>query len=573
MKLHVAYRLRVVVSLLSVTTLFVSIISAQTTRRNPGKRSTKNVADGAATPSRDGTLIICQGVPVPTGYAIIAYLTSTACPHGAYVLKKQDPYSQSVAARYAKANQSTDATQSRDTDAADSNSSATSQPPLKHGPSAATSRSRTNSGTDSADPFVTSPAPNGTVAQPVASAPQSTQSRASAVPGSRPRRVAVAASRDDVAIAEDPPERPARPPQWTGTPPSASPSAASADAVVDPGPEEVAEGDVVRVNTSLVTVPVSVLDRQGRFIPDLQREDFRVFENGIEQAVAYWEPADKPFTVALLLDTSPSTQFHLWQIKEAAIAFAKQLRPQDRVLIVSFNDQVLLLTEVTNDMNVVSAVIGQNANMGNATRLYDAVHLVIKERLNKIKGRKAIVLFTDGVDTASFQANYASTIREVEELDALIYPIQYDTTDYLRAMQSAGQGSTTVVTTTNSGPFGIGTTTSRVTYSGPKVTGPNGGPLPGSTQADYDQANQYLKELAERTAGRLYRANDMTQLAEAFSRIAEELRRQYSLGYYPQDGGASSMARREIKVRVNRPNLAVKARDSYVFTTPPGATQ
>jgi len=568
MKLHVAYRLRVVLSLLSVAMLFVSIISAQTTRRNTGKRSTNNVRGRAANTSRDGTLIICQGLPVPSGYAIIAYLTSTACPHGAYVLKKQDPFSENVAARYARGNQSTNATKSRNTEVADSNSS-----DMPQTPSPATT---SPAGTDSADPFLNAPLRNGTGAQPVPSASPSSKSAASArsaEPGSRPRRVAVAASRDDVAITQDQPERPARPPQWTGTPPTTSPSAASAVAVVDPGPEEVGEGDVLRVNTSLVTVPVSVLDRQGRFIPDLQREDFRVFENGVEQAVAYWEPADKPFTVALLLDTSPSTQFHLWQIKEAAIAFAKQLRPQDRVLIVSFNDQVLLLTEVTNDMNVVSAVIEQNANMGNATRLYDAVHLVIKERLNKIKGRKAIVVFTDGVDTASFQANYASTIREVEELDALIYPIQYDTTDYLRAMQSVGQGSTTVVTTTSSGPFGIGTTTSRVTYSGPKVTGPNGGPLPGATQADYDQANQYLKALADRTAGRLYRANDPTQLAEAFSRIAEELRRQYSLGYYPQNGDASSAARREIKVRVNRPNLAVKARDSYVFTTPPVVKQ
>ena len=571
MKLHVAYRLRVVLSLLSVTMLFVSIVSAQTTRRNTGKRPVKNARARAANTSRDGTLIICQGVPAPTGYAIIAYLTSTACPHGAYVLKKQDPYSESVAARYANKHQSTNATQSPDSDVANSNSSGTSQTSL----STATPATASSVGTNSEDPFVTSPVRDVTNSQPVASTPQpnSTASTRSTDAGSRPRRVAVSGSRNDVAIVEDPPERPARPPQWAGRPPTASSSAASAVAVVDPGPEEVAEGDVVRVNTSLVTVPVSVLDRQGRFIPDLQREDFRVFENGIEQAVAYWEPADKPFTVALLLDTSPSTQFHLWQIKEAAIAFAKQLRPQDRVLIVSFNDQVLLLTEVTNDMNVVSAVIEQNANMGNATRLYDAVHLVIKERLNQIKGRKAIVLFTDGVDTASFQANYASTIREVEELDALIYPIQYDTTDYLRAMQSAGQGSTTVVTTTRSGPFGMGTTTSRVTYSGPKVTGPNGGPLPGATQADYDQANQYLKELADKTAGRLYRANDTTQLAEAFSRIAEELRRQYSLGYYPQDGDASNPARRQIKVRVNRPNLAVKARDSYKFTTPASVTQ
>lgn len=570
MKLHVAYRLRVVLSLLSVTTLFVSIISAQTTRRSTGKRSTNNAR--AATASRDRTLIICQGVAVPNGYAIIAYLTSTACPHGAYVLKKQDPYSESVAARYAKMNQSTTATQAGDTEVASSNSSGTSQTR----PSTATPAATSGAGTSTADPFATTPVTNVTGIPPVASTPPSskaTASRRSADPGSRPRRVAVSGSRDDVAITEDPPERPARAPRWAGTAPTNSPSATSAAAVIDPGPEEVAEGDVVRVNTSLVTVPVSVLDRQGRFIPDLQREDFRVFENGIEQSVAYWEPADKPFTVALLLDTSPSTAFHLWQIKEAAVAFAKQLRPQDRVLIVSFNDQVLLLTEVTNDMNVVSAVIEQNANMGNATRLYDAVHLVIKERLNKIKGRKAIVVFTDGVDTASFQANYASTMREVEELDALIYPIQYDTTDYLRAMQGLGQGNTTVVTTTNSGPFGIGQTTSRVTYQTPTVTGPNGGPLPGATQADYDRANQYLNELANKTAGRLYRANDTTQLAEAFSRIAEELRRQYSLGYYPQDGDASSAARRQIKVRVNRPNLAVKARDSYMFTTPPGVAQ
>ncbi len=571
MKPYVAYRLRAVLSLLSVTMLFVSIASAQTTRRNTGKRSTKSASARAANTSRDGTLIVCQGVPVPTGYAIIAYLTSTACPHGAYVLKKQDQHSDSVAARFAKQFESTATKQASDTDAANSNSTGTSQTSPSTATPAATSGARTNT----VDPFASVPVFNATSIPSVASTSPGSRTIASARaadPRSRPRRV-VAASIDNVAIAEDPPERPARPPQWAGTAPTGSPAATAVGATVDPGPEDVAEGDVVRVNTSLVTVPVSVLDRQGRFIPDLKREDFHIFENGVEQSLAYWEPAEKPFTVALLLDTSPSTAFHLWQIKAAAIAFARQLRPQDRVLIVSFNDQVLLLTEVTNDMNVISAVIDQNANMGNATRLYDAVHLVIKERLNQIKGRKAIVVFTDGVDTASFQANYVSTMREVEELDALIYPIQYDTTDYLRAIQGMGQGNTTVVTTTSSGPFGIGTTTSRVIYGAPSITGPNGGPLPGSTQADYDRANLYLKELADRTAGRLYHANDTTQLAESFSRIAEELRRQYSLGYYPQDGNLSNTARRQIKVRVNRPNVGVKARESYVFTTPPGVTQ
>jgi len=348
-----------------------------------------------------------------------------------------------------------------------------------------------------------------------------------------------------------------------GTASVASLASAPSDAVSAPGPEEVAEGDVVRVNTTLVTVPVSVLDRQGRFVPNLRREDFTVFENGIEQSIAYFEPADKPFTVALLLDTSASTHFHLSEIREAAIAFAKQLRPQDRVLIVSFNDEVLLLTEVTNDLNIIETVIEENANTGSSTRLYDAVDLTIKERLSKIKGRKAIVLFTDGVDTSSQQASYQSTLRQVEELDALIYPIQYDTTDYLNAMQGAGN-STVTVTTRRGGLFG--TTTSQQTYNVPVN---NGVPLPGSTRADYDRADHYLHALADKTGGRLYQANDTTQLAEAFTRIAEELRRQYSLGYYPRTENSEGSERRLIRVKVKQPNLAVKARDSYVKSTSP----
>jgi len=161
----------------------------------------------------------------------------------------------------------------------------------------------------------------------------------------------------------------------------------------------------------------------------------------------------------------------------------------------------------------------------------------------------------------------------------LIYPIQYDTSDYLRAIQ--GAGSVTIVTTTSNWPF-PSRSSSQVIYGGPS----NGGnSLPGTTKADYDRADQYLHELATKTGGRLYQANDSAQLAQAFTRIAEELRRQYSLGYYPtpasQTGqpsasqnnqvtpGSGSAAatngeRRQIRVRVRQPNLAVGARDSYV---------
>jgi VWFA-related protein len=351
-----------------------------------------------------------------------------------------------------------------------------------------------------------------------------------------------------------------RPPELIGsasrTSPDSPANVRSSTSLDDP--EEVSEGEVVRINTNLVTVPVSVLDRDGRFISDLQREQFKVFENGVEQKLAYFESTEKPFTVALLLDTSGSTFFHLWEIKEAAINFAKQLRPQDRVLIVTFDRLVMLLTEATNDRKVVTEVIERNAITGFSTRLYDALDLVIKARLNKIDGRKAIVLFTDGVDTGSYQATYKSTLHQVEELDALIYPIQYDTTDFVDAQTRT---NTTIVTTTISGGQLPPRTTSQATYGTPKASGP------GTSIGDYKLADQFLHQLAAKTGGRLYAANERTQLNDAFSKIAEELRHQYSLGYYPQTTPQSG-ERREIRVRVDRADVAVRARDGYVQRVP-----
>ncbi len=498
--------------LLTSVILLAVIAPAQTTHRRVSK----------STPSkpRDATIRICQGLPIPAGYIITAYLTTSPCPHGAYVIKKQD-------------------TESESSVAANKEPKTDSESPVP------ANKERETGSQKSVTVKRAAREPAGTSASV-----------------SRPRRVGVvetAEADSDVPILHGVAPAPApKAPTLIDKTSIATPLDAASDAVPASGPEEVSEGDVVRVDTSLVAVPVSVLDRQGRFVPNLKREDFSVFENDIEQTIAYFEPAEKPFTVALVLDTSASTHFHLWEIKEAAIAFAKQLRPQDRVLVVSFNDQVLLLTEATNDLNVVSEVIQVNANSGDSTRLYDAVDLVIRERLNKIKGRKAIVLFTDGVDTSSYLATYESTLKEVEELDALIYPIQYDTSDYLRAVQ--GAGSVSIVSTSSNWPFGS-RTSSQVIYPGTSNGGP---PPPGTTKADYDRANKYLHELADKTGARLYQANDSAQLAQAFTRISEELRRQYSLGYYPQTSAAASGERRQIKVRVHKPNLGVRARDSYV---------
>jgi VWFA-related protein len=472
--------------------LVLCFLSANTLGQDNGRRVKRNPAQSGTlknTTPRSGLLKVCQGLPIPEGYVIVSYETSSACPHGAYVLRKDDTQNPSVQ--------------------------------------------------------------------------RATQTAAPANTASRPRKVNTGQVPQMDSLL--PPAAATnsgsnlRAPTLSGVPLGASVSAAPTD--LSPAVEEVGEGDVVRIDTNLVTVPVSVMDRQGRFVPDLKKEAFSVFENGVEQRIAYFEPTEKPFTVALLLDTSASTHFQLPEIKEAAIAFAKQLRPQDRVLVVTFNEQVLLLTEVTNDLKVVTGVIDRYATSGTSTRLYDAIDLVINERLNKIQGRKAIVLFTDGVDTSSYLATYESTLREAEELDALIYPIQYDTIDFLRSMQ--GSNVSIVTTTTNNWPY-PGKTTSHVVYGPPRPSVQ----LPSSIWDDYEKADHYLHQLADKSGARLFQANDPQQLAQAFSKIAEELRRQYSLGYYPQTP-VQSGERREIKVHINQPELAVRARGSYMQKSPP----
>ncbi|MFN2492287.1 MAG: VWA domain-containing protein [Pyrinomonadaceae bacterium] len=525
--------MKVLVASVFFATVLTAIAPAQT-----GQRVNKQRASGSA---RNGNIKICQGVPIPAGYVIVSYMTSADCPHGAYVIRKQNTdYESSMAAHKKQVNEP--------------------ESPV------AVKKGR---GTQTHSAAAADKAPSNKFPNTVAENRQA--SSAAGAVASRPRRVGSEEAEAPFLRGVDPRPAPGPPKLGgvtaTGVDASANEVAATGD-MTAPGPEEVSEGDIVRINTALVTVPVSVLDRQGRFVPNLRREDFSVFENGVEQSIAYFEPAEKPFTVALLLDTSASTHFHLWEIKAAALAFARQLRPQDRVLVVSFNDQVLLLTEATNDINVVSAVVEQYATSGDSTRLYDAVDLIVKERLAKIKGRKAIVLFTDGVDTSSYGATYESTLREAEELDALIYPIQYDTSDYLRAMQAAGSGTVTIVTTNSSWPF-PGRTTTQVINANPTA---GGAAPPGTTKADYERANQYLHELANKTGGRLYEANNTTQLAQAFSQIAEELRRQYSIGYYPQAVTDQTGDRRQIKVRVHKPNVAVRTRDGYVRASSPNAT-
>ncbi|MDQ3908586.1 MAG: VWA domain-containing protein, partial [Acidobacteriota bacterium] len=239
----------------------------------------------------------------------------------------------------------------------------------------------------------------------------------------QPRDDQRATSDDDANGAPAQNQTPRRPPTLGGAVGS-NDQTASARTTAPSGPEEVGDDEVISVNTTLVTIPVSVRDRDGKYIPDLRKEDFRIYEDGVEQQVAYFATVEKPFTVALLIDTSGSTRYKMDEMQDAAISFVDQLRPDDRVIVVSFDDQVRVLCEATNDRNALRSAI-RTARRGEGTRLYDAVDFVINQRLSRIEGRKAVVLFTDGVDTTSKHANYQSTVREAEESDSLIYSVQY----------------------------------------------------------------------------------------------------------------------------------------------------
>jgi Ca-activated chloride channel family protein len=401
---------------------------------------------------------------------------------------------------------------------------------------------------------------------------------------SEPQQPATQTQSDDASQ----PSRPSRPPVLGGANRDPNEQKPATTSSKDAGPEEVGAGDVVRVDTTLVSIPVSVMDRDGKYIPNLTKDDFRVWEDGTEQKVAYFASTEKPFTVALLIDTSGSTRNKLEEIQDAAIAFVDQLRPDDRVMVVSFSDKIRILSQPTNDRNALRNAI-RRTEPGDGTRLYDAVDQIINQSLNRVEGRKAIVLFTDGVDTTSKHATYESTVRDAEELDALIYPVEYDTysdmgggwpgsggsrrggrgggypggngggsvLDVLGAILGGGNGG-------GSYPRGGG-------YPG-GGGGRRGGNWPGgggsgNTRSEYELADQYLHDLARVSGARLYNA-EQQNLDVAFRSVAEELRRQYSLGYYPKNTPRPG-ERRTVKVRVNRPELVVRTRDSYVFQ--PGA--
>jgi|SRR5690349_5489140 len=307
-----------------------------------------------------------------------------------------------------------------------------------------------------------------------------------------------------------------------------------------------AEDEVLRVTTSLVTVPVTVKDRQGKTLFDLRQQNFHLFEDGVEQQIVYFDgpqtPANetsrvqRPLTVALLLDVSDSTEKKLQAIKDAAIAFIDRLSMQDRVVVMSFDKNVRVISGPDDSRATLRAAI-QALQTGGGTSVYDAVDS-ITTWLAKISGRKTIVLLTDGVDTASKKGTYGGTIAAVEHLDATIYPIQFNTYADFADDPTRQTG-------------GFGSVTAHMTRNGELAS------------EAYKRATIYLQLLAEETGGRFGYSDRAKNLARSFEQVTDQVRDQYTLGFYPKD--RAKRERRQLTVRVEVSGASARTRKSYVL--------
>ena len=341
--------------------------------------------------------------------------------------------------------------------------------------------------------------------------------------------------------------------------------------------EEVGEGDVVRVETQLVTVPAIVTDKTGRPMSTLRLENFAVFEDGKPQRLTNFATTEAPFEIALLLDTSGSTRDDLGLIRDAANAFISALRAGDRISVVAFNNErgttgpiasVDVLTPLTDKRTVLRTAVA-NLGTSNGTPFYDAL-LRIGDQVfhdpptDQFRGRRAIVALTDGVDSTS-NSDFDEARTKLSRAGVAAYFIQVSTEDYvedrlLKDCQDDG----------------------RLTLSAKQLERFRRLFVPSAQREDYQDfcrlgqfermdisrqlynlARREMGELARATGGKNFSAASLQEASAAFAQVANEIGTQYSLGYYPSDKTRDGRFR-QIKVELRGVKDAnVRARDGY----------
>lgn len=274
---------------------------------------------------------------------------------------------------------------------------------------------------------------------------------------------------------------------------------------------------IFRATVEMVSLNVTVVDGQNRYITDLDRGDFGVFEDGTKQEISYFNKTSLPIALSLLLDTSASMEQRMFTAQDAAIGFAKRLRPQDLAQVVDFDTRVEVLSDFTAEVPTLETAI-RATQAGGSTSLFNAIYISLKE-LAKIRAksdddvrRRAIVLLSDGEDTSSLV-----TFEEVLDLAK-----RSETAIYSIGLQSRDNG----------------------------------------LSKGFREAEFVLRQLAQETGGRAFFPQRAEELAGIYGIIADELSSQYTLGYAPTNQRRDGAWRR-LNVQVNRQGTAARTKRGY----------
>jgi Ca-activated chloride channel homolog len=268
------------------------------------------------------------------------------------------------------------------------------------------------------------------------------------------------------------------------------------------------QGPIFKAGTQVVSLFVTVADAQKRLVPELTKEDFEVFDNDKSQAITYFDNSIHPITVVVMLDTSGSMTLTIDLLKRAAEQFLIRLLPDDKAKVGAFNDKVQISARFSNNRDqLISAV--KDLDYGNGTRLWDAVAMSLDE-LKGVDGRKVILVFTDGDDTAS-KVGLGSMIDRARAEEVMVYAIGLES-------QFMNQR-----------------------------TKPDGG----------------LRKIADETGGGYFELKKTADLAPTFTKVASELHSQYVLGFSP-----TQLDNRvhKLMVKMRPAGLTARARKSYLAT-------
>ena len=342
--------------------------------------------------------------------------------------------------------------------------------------------------------------------------------------------------------------------------------------------EDVDEGDVVRVETQLVSVPAVIKNNSGRPLPGLRRENFLVYEDGKLQSIANFGTTEAPFEIALLLDTSGSTRADVALIRQAANVFINSLRSGDRVAVVGFNTEerangptatVEVLSELTANRQTLQKAI-QNLGSANGTPFYDALdrvaRVVFREEPNEeVRGRRAVVALTDGVDSSS-DSDFAAARARLTSAGIACYFIQVNTEDFVedRLLKDCADDGRLSLSAKQLKRY-------RAIFV-PRASSDEFTDFCRMGQFErmqisrdlYNLARREMNDLAKASGGKNFVAASLQDARAAFAQVANEIGTQYSLGYYPTNKARDGKFRAiRIEVRGIPDKAQVRAREGY----------